>query len=132
VPDVIRERARATAHTRTSAYQNALDAGVSITAGTDSGTTFVPHGALATEIRLLHEGGLSVRQALASATWLAASEVGLPGVIGTLARGAYADLLIVEGDPLQDLAALENVAEVILAGTPTGGSMHGALRMRGT
>jgi imidazolonepropionase-like amidohydrolase len=118
IPDVIRSRAQATARDRSVAYRNALEAGVSVTAGTDSGTTFVPHGALATEIRLMHEGGLPARQALAAATWLAAAEVGLPGVIGTLAAGAFADVLLLDGDPLQDLSALERVAVVIQSGRP--------------
>jgi imidazolonepropionase-like amidohydrolase len=124
VPEVIRARAVATAHDRpTGYYENALDAGVAVTAGTDSGTTFVPHGALATEIRLMHEGGLSVRQALASATVLAAAEVGLPGAVGTLAPGAFADLLVLNADPLQNLSALENIALVIQSGTPVAGSL---------
>ncbi len=130
VPEVIRARARATAHDRGVAYQNALDAGVTVTAGTDSGTTFVPHGALATELRLMHEGGLSVRQAIASATWLAAAEVGLAGMIGTLTPGAYADLLMLDSDPLEDLSALERVAVVIQAGRPVAGSLHLELATR--
>jgi imidazolonepropionase-like amidohydrolase len=121
VPDVIRSRARSTAHGGSDAYRNALDAGVILTAGTDSGTTFVPHGALATEIRLMHEGGLSARQALAAATWLAAAEVGLSGQIGTLAPGASADLLILNADPLHNLSALEDIAMVILSGAPVVG-----------
>jgi imidazolonepropionase-like amidohydrolase len=128
IPEVIRARAAAaTGQDRSVAYRNTLEAGVTVTAGTDSGTTFVPHGALATEIRLMHEGGLPTRQALASATWLAATEVALPGVIGTLSRGAFADLLVLEGDPLQDLTALEAVAVVIQAGVPVPGtSSHSA------
>jgi imidazolonepropionase-like amidohydrolase len=118
IPDVIRTRAAAaTGPDRSVAYRNTLEAGVTVTAGTDSGTTFVPHGSLATEIRLMHEGGLPARQALASATWLAATEVGLPGTIGTLAPGAFADLLVLDGDPLQDLSALEHVAMVIQSGS---------------
>jgi imidazolonepropionase-like amidohydrolase len=116
VPEVIRTRARATSLSRTGAYQVALEAGVRVTAGTDSGTTFVPHGALATEIRLMHEGGLPVREAIAAATWTAANEVGLGGEIGTLAPGAAADLLVVNGDPLADITALEDVALVIVSG----------------
>jgi imidazolonepropionase-like amidohydrolase len=117
IPEVIRSRAQASAGpARMDAFHNALQAGVALTAGTDSGTTFVPHGALATEIRLMHAAGLPARDALASGTWLAAREVGLEGVIGTLASGALADLLVVNGDPLRDIAALEDVAMVILAG----------------
>ncbi len=124
VPEVIRERARATAAGRSEAYQHALAAGVIVTAGTDSGTTFVPHGALATEIRLMHEGGLSVRQAIASATWLAAAEVGLTGVLGTLSSGAEADLLVLDADPLKDLAALEQIGAVLQSGRPVAGPLE--------
>jgi imidazolonepropionase-like amidohydrolase len=124
IPQVIRERAHATAAGRSDAYHNALEAGVTVTAGTDSGTTFVPHGALPTEIRLMHEGGLSVRQAIASATWLAAREVGLPGVVGTLAAGAEADLLVLEADPLEDVAALEQIAMVFQSGWRVAGPVQ--------
>jgi len=117
IPEVFRTRARATSGpVRMDAFRNALEAGVTLTAGTDSGTTFVPHGALATEIRLMHEAGVPVRDALASGTWLAAREVGLEGTIGTLAPGASADLLVLNRDPVRDIAALEDVAMVILAG----------------
>jgi imidazolonepropionase-like amidohydrolase len=124
IPEVIRSRAHATAHARTDAYRNALEAGVTLTAGTDSGTTFVPHGALATEVRLMHEGGLPVRQALASATSLAAAEVGMPRVLGTLAAGAYADLLVLEIDPLENLSALEDISLVIQSGQPVAGALR--------
>lgn len=116
IPEVIRTRARTTSLNRGDAYQVALDAGVTVTAGTDSGTTFVPHGALPTEVRLLHAGGLSTRDAIAAATWTAAHEVGLAGVVGTLAPGASADLLVLNGDPLSDISALEDVALVVLSG----------------
>jgi imidazolonepropionase-like amidohydrolase len=117
IPEVLRARAHATA-ARVGGFQAALEAGVTIAAGTDSGTTFVPHGALATEIRLLHEAGLPIRDALAAATSVAAREVGLPGSIGTLARGAFADLLVLNADPLQHVSALEDVALVIASGVP--------------
>jgi imidazolonepropionase-like amidohydrolase len=120
VPEVIRTRARATSLSRTGAYQVALEAEVTLSAGTDSGTTFVPHGALATEVRLMHEGGLPVRDAIAAATWTAAREVGMAGEIGTLAPGALADLLVVDGDPLTNITALENVAEVFVSGSQLG------------
>jgi imidazolonepropionase-like amidohydrolase len=116
IPEVIRSRARATATGRTEAYRSALQAGITVTAGTDSGTTFVPHGSLATEIRLMHEGGLSIRDAIAAGTWTAAREVGLPRATGTLAPGAFADLLVLNANPLTDIAALEDVAQVIVGG----------------
>ncbi|HEX8969680.1 MAG TPA: amidohydrolase family protein [Chloroflexota bacterium] len=116
IPEVLRARARISAAGRPEAFRAALEAGVTVAAGTDSGTTFVPHGSLATEIRLLHEAGLPIRQALAAATWVAAREVGLPGRIGTLAPGAYADLVVLQANPLEDVSALEDVALVIASG----------------
>lgn len=116
IPYELTSKARSTAVGRQAAIEAALAAGVTIAAGTDSGTTFVPHGALPTEIRLLHQAGMSVRDAIAAATSVAAREVGLPGVIGTLAPGGQADLLVVDGDPLRDLEALERTALVIKAG----------------
>ena len=117
IPEVIRSRARASAGpARMEAFRHALEAGVVLTAGTDSGTTFVPHGALATEIRLMHEAGVPIRDALAAGTWMAARELGLDGAVGTLAPGAAADLLVLNGDPLRDVSALEEVAMVVLSG----------------
>jgi imidazolonepropionase-like amidohydrolase len=116
IPQVLAARARASAGGRQAAMEAALTAGVTIAAGTDSGTTFVPHGALPTELRMLHQAGLQVRDAIAAATSVAAREMGLAGVIGTLEVGAQADLLVLDGDPLQDLEALERVVLVIVGG----------------
>ncbi|HEY2595278.1 MAG TPA: amidohydrolase family protein, partial [Chloroflexota bacterium] len=123
IPPVIRERARLTAGGRSGAYQALLEAGVAVSAGTDSGTTFVPHGALATEIRLMYEGGLSARDAIAAGTSVAASELGMQGVIGTLVRGAVADLLVLNADPLADIGALEDVALVVAGGNRVAGGL---------
>jgi imidazolonepropionase-like amidohydrolase len=116
IPHELTSKARSTAAGRQAAIEAAIAAGVTIAAGTDSGTTFVPHGALPTELRLLHRAGLAVRDVIAAATSVAAREVGLPGRIGTLAAGAQADLLVVDGDPLRDLEALERTALVVVAG----------------
>ena len=60
------------------------------------------------ELRLLVEAGLGPAQALAAATSRAAAHLGL-GDTGRVEPGAGADLLLVDGDPLADLAALERV-----------------------
>jgi imidazolonepropionase-like amidohydrolase len=116
IPQILVARARASTAGRQGALDAAIGAGVPIAAGTDSGTTFVPHGSLPTELRMLHQAGLPVRDVIAAATSVAAREVGLAGVIGTLAAGAQADLLVVSGDPLHDLAALERAALVVVGG----------------
>jgi imidazolonepropionase-like amidohydrolase len=118
IPPILAARARASAGGRQAAIEAAIAAGVTIAAGTDSGTTFVPHGSLPTELRKLHQAGLPRRDVIAAATSVAAREVGLSGQIGTLAIGAQADLLVLDGDPLQDLDALERVTLVVVAGRP--------------
>ena len=76
--------------------------------GTDLGNQGPPPGVDVEELRLLVEAGLGPGQALAAATSLAAAHLGLAGT-GRVAPGARADLLLVDGDPLDDLTALERV-----------------------
>ena len=76
--------------------------------GTDLGNQGPPPAVDVEELRLLVEAGLAPERALAAATSLAAAHLGLAGV-GVVAPGARADLLLVDGDPLDDLAALSRV-----------------------
>jgi imidazolonepropionase-like amidohydrolase len=76
--------------------------------GTDLGNQGPPPGVDVEELRLLVSAGLSPGQALAAATSVAATHLGLDGA-GRIAPGARADLLLVDGDPMTDLAALERV-----------------------
>ncbi|SRR6266545_406125 len=76
--------------------------------GTDLGNRGPPPTVDVEELRLLVEAGLAPGQALAAATSVAAAHLGLADV-GRVVPGARADLLLVEGDPLADLAALTRV-----------------------
>ena len=76
--------------------------------GTDLGNQGPPPGADVEELRLLVEAGLDPGRALAAATSVAAAHLGLGGA-GRIVPGARADLLLVEGNPLADLTALERV-----------------------
>jgi len=76
--------------------------------GTDLGNQGPPPGVDVAELRLLVEAGLEPAQALAAATSRPAAHLGL-GDTGRVEPGARADLLLVDGDPLADLAALERV-----------------------
>jgi imidazolonepropionase-like amidohydrolase len=76
--------------------------------GTDLGNQGPPPGVDVEELRLLVEAGLSAGQALAAATSVAAAHLGLDDA-GRIAPGARADLLLVDGDPMTDLGALERV-----------------------
>ena len=98
-------------------------AGVPIVAATDA-PSFWPfaiyhfHGPqLAREIELLGEAGLSPMEAIVAATRTPARMLGVDGKIGTLEAGKRADLLVVGGDPLEDLRALRDVRWVVQDGT---------------
>ena len=84
--------------------------------GTDAGV--IHHGDNAKEFAELSGLGLSPIDAIRLATLEAAKAVGLPGEIGILKPGAFADIIAVEGNPLDDLTALQKVTFVMKAGQP--------------
>ena len=72
--------------------------------GTDSGVT--PHGNNLRELALMVEGGMTPMQAIVATTRSAAELMGLEKELGTLETGKRADLVVVDGDPL-DVANLD-------------------------
>jgi imidazolonepropionase-like amidohydrolase len=95
--------------------RNARAAGVTVAFGTDSGVT--DHGRNAEEFALLEDKcGMSPREALASATTVAARVLGMEGQIGRIAPGSSADIIAVDGDPTQDARVLEKVEWVMSEG----------------
>lgn len=92
-------------------------AGIRVVSGTDGGVSpGRPPGALPQAVIDLVDGGVSTAQALASATSLAAQACGVGDSKGRLAADFDADLLLVDGDPLADIAALRNLAAVYVRG----------------
>jgi imidazolonepropionase-like amidohydrolase len=96
----------------------AVEAGVRIAMGTDSGVG--PHGGNARELAMMAKyGGMSPMQAIVATTQTAAELLHIDGDTGTLRAGKYADVMLVNGDPLSDLGVLalpENVMMVIKRG----------------
>jgi len=99
-------RARALADIHQESMHLALAAGVKVVAGTDAGG--FEHGDNAREIQILVERGMSNMQAIQAATGWAAECVGLDKEIGTLTKGKFADLLLLQGDPLRDIQVLRD------------------------
>jgi hypothetical protein len=82
-------------------------AGVRMIASTDAGIPGVRHADLALALpTFAHFAGLSPQEALHCATSQAAEALDIGDVTGTLAPGYAADLVVVDGDPLSDLACL--------------------------
>ncbi len=69
-----------------------------------------------TEMEMLSWAGLSNEAILAAATRNAALALGLGAFVGTLEPGKFADLVIVSGNPLEDISALWNVEMVVKEG----------------
>lgn len=97
-------------------FAKALEHGVRIAAGTDSGTNYGPHGILPLELARYVELGMAPRQAIHSATTVASELLNMDDEIGTLEPGKRADVLLVHGDPLTDTSALTDVHTVIKDG----------------
>jgi imidazolonepropionase-like amidohydrolase len=108
-----RDRLRAQVHG--TSFRKALQAGVKIAFGTDMGG--IPWTEpIAQEFGREVEFGMTPLQALQSATTRAAELLDETGQVGTLAPGAYADIVAVTGDPLKDVAVLKNVQFVMKGG----------------
>ena len=95
-------------------FSMALQAGVKIAFGTDSGVS--PHGENAKEFYLMVEGGMSEKDSILSATTNAADLLGETENLGSISKGKYADIIGVSGDPLNDIRILESVDFVMKGG----------------
>jgi imidazolonepropionase-like amidohydrolase len=91
-------------------------AGVRFVAGTDAGWILTPFDSLPEELRLMQHCGLSAMEAIVSATGGSARVLGIDGRTGTVREGLAADLLVVDGDPLADLATLKRPRMVVQSG----------------
>ncbi len=91
--------------------------GTTFTCGVDSGIAPIKaHGSVAASIAVHVDVGMPIPDVLAAATSVSARVCGRPAK-GAIAAGFDADLLLVDGDPRVDIAALTRVAAVVLAGT---------------
>jgi imidazolonepropionase-like amidohydrolase len=95
-----------------ASVRRALELGVPIAAGTDAGGHGHPKNAL--ELQYLVEAGLTPMQALRAATQWAAQCLGLGREVGTIEKGRLADLVVVDGNPLDDVTMLLDPARIEL------------------
>ena len=99
-------------------FTTAFQAGANITMGTDSAGNLCPFGENARELELYVELGMPPHRALQSATIDAAKLLGRDDELGSVTVGKLADLIIVEGNPLDDITLLRRggIRNVILNG----------------
>jgi imidazolonepropionase-like amidohydrolase len=107
--DRVLEKVHMVIEAHTDSISRAIEAGVKIAMGTDSGVG--PHGQNLRELGLMVDAGLTPTQALVSAMQTAAELLGVDDELGTIEQGKLADLVIVAGDPL----AVEKIQQNIVA-----------------
>ena len=95
-------------------FAKAVKAGVKIAFGTDSG--IYPHGMNARNLAFHVRFGQTPLEAIRSATLGAAELLGRDDRVGSLRPGLFADLIAVDGDPLDDVTVLEDVPFVMKGG----------------
>jgi imidazolonepropionase-like amidohydrolase len=106
-PDVVRKAQQGLdSHVRT--FQHAWKTGVRLAMGTDSGVPFTRHGNNLDELVYLVEMGLSPMQAIQTATLNSAKLLKMDHLIGSIEEGKLADLVIVDGNPLDNIKVLQD------------------------
>ncbi|MCP4693299.1 MAG: amidohydrolase family protein [Desulfobacterales bacterium] len=84
----------------------AREAGVLVAMGTDAGTPYNLHGKNLEELKRLTERGFSPMEAIEAGTGIAARALGLEKELGAIEEGKLADLVMVEGNPLEEIDRL--------------------------
>jgi hypothetical protein len=93
------------------------EAGVPIIAGTDAGSSGVIWGfSLHDELELLVRAGLTPEEALVSATRLPASWLGIESKVGTIETGKFADLVLLDANPFDDIKNTRKIFGVFVNG----------------
>ena len=114
VPDFLLVKAKAVMPAARKNVAHAFASGVKVAFGTDAAV--YPHGLNAREFAVMVKLGLTPLQAIQAATVNAADLLGWSDKIGGIDPGKWADIIAVDGDPLQDVTALEHVKFVMKGG----------------
>lgn len=100
-------------HTHAASFRRAAEAGVKIAVGTDAIDDEM-HGKNARELELMVRYSFTPMQAIVAATKTSAEACRVDDKVGTLEPGKLADLLVVDGDPLDDITILQDPSRLML------------------
>lgn len=114
LPDFAKRKMEMVSELGKTNAKKAFEAGVKIGLGTDAAV--YPHGLNAHELAVYVSLGMSPLQAIQTATVNDADLLGWSDKIGTLEPGKWADIIAVDGDPLQDITVLQHVKFVMKGG----------------
>lgn len=101
---------------RKEQFGRLTEIGVKLVGGSDSGWSYLPFGDFQSEVMSMTDFGLSPMQSILTGTRDAAEALGILSSVGTIEAGKVADLLLVDGNPAEDIARLRSVVAVFQAG----------------
>ena len=113
-PDYLKSKMKMVSAMAQKNAQKAMQAGVKIALGTDAAV--YPHGLNAHELAVYVKLGMTPLQAIQSATVTDAELLGWSDKVGSIEAGKWADIIAVDGDPLQDVTVLQHVKFVMKGG----------------
>lgn len=113
-PPVIARKAMEVGTVIQQTFGRAYKAGVKIAFGTDAGV--YAHGQNYKEFQYMVEAGMPPMEAIKAATTSAADLLGISDKTGSISKGKFADIIAVDGNPLEDIGAMKNVTFVMKEG----------------
>ncbi len=116
IPDYAVRKTEQVIDAHGASFMKAYRAGVKIAVGTDAGTPFNRHGENAQELEMMVQAGVKPMDAILAATKWGADLLGMSNIIGTIEAGKEADIIAVEGNPLENISLLKDVKFVMKAG----------------
>jgi imidazolonepropionase-like amidohydrolase len=114
IPEAALDKARLVVDVHRESFRKAVEAGVRIAMGTDSGVT--AHGRNLRELELMANAGMPSSDVLVASTSSAAELMGVLDDVGTLEPGKIADFVVVSGDPYDMRGLPERIERVYQAG----------------
>jgi len=114
LPDFLKAKMAMVSAQGAKNLQRAFEAGVKVAMGTDAAV--YPHGLNAHELAVYVRLGMTPIQAIRTTTLNAADLLGWSDKVGSIEPGKWADIVAVDGDPLSDVAALQQVKFVMKGG----------------
>ncbi|MBM4351375.1 MAG: amidohydrolase family protein [Deltaproteobacteria bacterium] len=113
VPAYAVEKSRKVMKSHWESVKKARKAGVPIAMGTDAGTPFNRHGENLKEMELLVRVGFTPMEAIVATTKTASEVLGLGDKIGMLEKGKLADLIVIDGNPLENIGVLQHKEKIM-------------------
>jgi imidazolonepropionase-like amidohydrolase len=113
-PEIVRPKAASVGPQIGVTFSKAYKKGVKIAFGTDAGVQ--PHGTNWEEFVFMAKNGMPEMEAIQSATMETAKLLKIDDVLGSIEAGKIADIIAVNGDPLEDISLLKSISFVMKDG----------------